>query len=130
MSTNYYLRATPVEPCPTCGHDRTPHTLMVGHSGGGWLFLWKGYHEGDERTGGRAITTPSEWHAYLAERITDGAVLEDEYGSVHSLDWFLAFVASKRDPFNGRCPSRHSDLGYPSGAQYIEGDEINFGEFS
>lgn len=130
MSENYHLRWPAADPCPTCGHANDRQDLTIGHSGGGWVFLWRGYHsDEDVRTEGRELAAPSQWFTFLADQLAQGAKIVDDYRKEHSLGEFLAFVVNKRLSSNGQLPSRHSELP-DSQCQRAEGDDIGFYEFA
>lgn len=129
MSHNYYLRWPAAEACPTCGHADNRQDLMIGHSGGGWVFLWRGYHSGDDaRTDGEELAKPSQWFTFLANQTTHGAVIVDDYRKEHTLGEFLATVIDKRLSRNGRAPSRHSGCG--GALESAEGDDVGFYGFA
>jgi hypothetical protein len=129
MSHNYYLRWPPATPCKTCGHANDRDDLMIGHAGGGWVFLWRGYHSGnDARTNGAELGTPGQWFTFLAGELAGGAVIVDSYRGEHTLGEFLATVVNKRLPLDGEPPSRHSAL-RPGSAVASDGDDIDFSEF-
>lgn len=131
MSHNYFLRFPDAERCVTCGHADDQADLMIGHSGGGWVFAWRGYHSGDDdRTGGRQLTTPGEWFTWLTAQCDAGGVIVNGDDKAISLGDFIVFVIRKRLPFNGRAPMIHSDTRpYAQPGVHVEGDDVGFHEF-
>lgn len=112
--------------------DRADHAdLMIGHSGGGWVFMWRGYRSGDDdRTGGQQLTTPGEWFTWLAAQDETGAVIVDSYRNEHTLGAFMEIVVRKRLPRNGRAPMIHDDARqYSQPGVHVEGDDVGFHEF-
>lgn len=123
MSTNFYLYR-PSDPCEACGHERNePTRLHIGKSSGGWVFLWRGW-DGTEGNGpGVPLETPDAWFVYLAEEMSKGAEIKDEYRAPYELDEFRDFVIRKREE-----PRRNSRI-KDTDVVHADGDDIAFHEF-
>lgn len=122
MSTEYYLRRAP-KACPTCGHDPMVEDVHIGHSAGGWVFLWQGWRTAEGSPAGRPLDTAEAWFAFLAEEVERGGAIVDEYGSSRPLWWFVQLVAESRAQDR---PARvRLDLVRPS-VEHIDGDDFDF----
>lgn len=122
MSTEYYLRRAP-KACPTCGHDPMAEEVRIGHSSGGWLFLWDGWRTAECSPAGRPLDRPFAWFKFLAEQEERGSAIVDEYGRAYKVTEFFDLVAQAREPRDGRAPLRHSNL---AGTDVVH---VNGGDF-
>lgn len=82
MGTNYYLHAPP---CQTCNHSPEP-PLHIGKSSYGWVFAF-------QRT--TDLRTLLDWTEYLDDKIRNGYIIKDEYGTEFSGLGFLSLVIGK-----------------------------------
>lgn len=82
MSTNYYWHG-PACPNP-CDHCSGPVELHIGQHAGGWSF------EGHFLEGDPWLVSAVGWRKFLRDS-RDG-VIKDEYGRVHEVEEFIAFV--------------------------------------
>lgn len=131
MSHNYHLYRDG-NPCQECGHLREESIVHIGHSGGGWVFMWRGWRDPEGSPLGRSLTTPTEWFMALIEETAKGAVITDSYGKKLTLQEFWTHVTAKRQPRNGKPANKHSYLPNHSSLDcvHVEGDDVGFYEFS
>lgn len=123
MSTEYYLRRAP-KVCPTCGHDPMAEEVRVGHSAGGWVFLWDGWHTAERSPAGWPLDKPSAWFRFLVEEDKRGSLIMDEYGRGFEVTEFFDLVSSMRFS-NGHPSLRHSNL-TGTDAVHVNGDDFRF----
>lgn len=125
MSHSYYLYRDG-DPCPECGHERRETIVPIGHSGGGWVFLWQGHRDLAASPLNRQLTTPAEWFAALRDETDLGATIVDSYGKQTTLAEFQAYVLAKREPRQGQPPLRHSALDTTWDCVPVDGDDVDF----
>lgn len=123
MSHSYYLFRDG-QPCGTCGQDRRASRVHIGHSGSGWVFLWRGWRTIADSPFAAPVRTPANWLTILREEVAAGAVIKDSYGHVIELPVFLDYVIAKRT-HDGQPARRHSDLG-TADVEAVGGDDIAF----
>lgn len=123
MGTNYYLQ--PAAPkCDGCGRpyeDQTPDRIHIGKSSMGWVWLWRGYGEGEAREAAPVLSNSLAWFEFLAAETAAGGEIYDEYGKQHTLQDLIGLVVSKRGK------NRHKD----QRSFLVELlDDVIYGEFS
>ena len=127
MSNNFFLHLKTI-PCPSCGKpDIEDDRIHIGHSAGGWVFLWKGYR-GVDSPPARTIESATDWYEYLAQQInTGGAEIKDSYGTPWTLPQLISYVVGKRTS-----GSRNSDADRSPERPItpVGGDDIAYHEFS
>jgi hypothetical protein len=130
VSIGFYLQRAG-DPCPGCHRDQQEGTVNIGHSAGGWVFLWYGWHTADTSPLNRPLTSPTDWFLALIEETAKGAYIENSLGKKrYTLQEFWRHVTSKREPHNGHPPHRHSDparTGCGRPCIPVGGDDILFG---
>lgn len=125
MGTNYYWRE---EPCGSCGRADEMH---VGKSSVGWVFVWQGYRDHDEKPFA-PLDTAQAWLDFLRRGV--GSVW-DEYGVRQDVEKFIALVESKRDRRSRLDPEAQSAFApgtWPPRNTVSDplGDDVIFEDFS
>ncbi len=95
MGTNYYLVPPASEEAPAIAKWSRGASVHVGKSSAGWRFLFRSYGRWDG--GGVFLATTGEWREAIADAITHGWSLEDEYGDSVDPGDFWDFVTGKSE---------------------------------